>query len=213
MKPGGVAVTTAGELKPFKVVIHAVGPQDQDTEGNRNMLVNTIVLSMIEASLRGLQSISIPGISCGIYDFPKPTSAKCHIESFIIFSSQTQFYPSMKFVCISLFNIDECEIFKNEFIRQSDSFDCIEYYGLPSERGLSYNHSLCGLCHKSLPLQAFSIVGCCRNCCNYCIYDYSYTNCPTCNNPLNIQTDYIYNFSLCSNCNQFYQKNSVHQCA
>jgi putative ATPase len=71
---GGAAITGAGSLKA-RHVIHAVGPVWG--MGNEEALLAGAVKSALAlAEEKGLQSISLPAISTGIYGFPKPLGAQ-----------------------------------------------------------------------------------------------------------------------------------------
>jgi O-acetyl-ADP-ribose deacetylase (regulator of RNase III) len=70
---GGAAITGAGNLKA-SYVIHAVGPVWG--MGNEEALLAGAVRSALAlAEEKGLQSVSLPAISTGIYGFPKPLGA------------------------------------------------------------------------------------------------------------------------------------------
>ena len=67
---GGAAITGAGHL-PFKAIIHAVGPVWRD-RGDEDELLTSAVTSALElAAAHEVTSISLPGISTGIFGFPK----------------------------------------------------------------------------------------------------------------------------------------------
>ncbi len=71
---GGAAITGAGNLKA-NYVIHAVGPVWG--MGNEEALLASAVKSaLVLAEEKGLQSVSLPAISTGIYGFPKPLGAQ-----------------------------------------------------------------------------------------------------------------------------------------
>ena len=71
---GGAAMTTGGRLKA-RHVIHAVGPMmGEGDEDNKLRRAITSVLKL--ASEKGLQSISVPAISAGIFGFPKDRCAR-----------------------------------------------------------------------------------------------------------------------------------------
>jgi len=71
---GGAAMTSAGSLKA-RQVIHAVGPRMG--EGDEDAKLVKAIGSVLElASSEGLQSISIPAISAGIFGFPKDRCAQ-----------------------------------------------------------------------------------------------------------------------------------------
>jgi len=85
---GGVAVTSAGSLKA-KYVIHAVGPRWG--EGNEDeKLKNAVLNSLKKAQELGLESISLPAISSGIFGFPKERCAKIMIKTIIDFFEENK---------------------------------------------------------------------------------------------------------------------------
>ncbi len=79
LETGEAVITTAGNL-PAKYVIHTVGPIYG--EGNEDEKLKKAVLSVLNlATEKGLKSISIPAISCGIYGFPKERGTKIIYET------------------------------------------------------------------------------------------------------------------------------------
>lgn len=202
---GGVAVTSAGNL-PFKHVIHAVGPQRDSDYYNQDMLVSTIVISLKTAAKLQCKSINIPGISCGIFGFPKDISAKLHFDAFIIFASQADKYSCLKQISLCLFTNEECMIFADEFIKQSDKFSQMDYYGLPTEQGSSIFNSFCTICYKSYNLQYFMYTqNCCSKVCDFCILERSARSCFSCQALINIPQE-LYNINKCRVCNNLYMK-------
>jgi len=72
---GGAAITGAGRL-PCRYVIHAVGPVWRD-HGDEDELLASAVTSALElAAEYNLKTISLPGISTGIFGFPKERGAR-----------------------------------------------------------------------------------------------------------------------------------------
>jgi len=71
---GHAAITTAGKL-PCKHVIHTVGPRMGEGDED-NKLKSAVLSSLMLASEKGLNSISMPAISSGIFGFPKDRCAK-----------------------------------------------------------------------------------------------------------------------------------------
>jgi O-acetyl-ADP-ribose deacetylase (regulator of RNase III) len=72
---GSAAITGAGDLV-CRYVIHAVGPVWQG-DGTEPAALSSAVRSALDlAQEHGLQSISLPGISSGIFGFPKPLCAQ-----------------------------------------------------------------------------------------------------------------------------------------
>jgi O-acetyl-ADP-ribose deacetylase (regulator of RNase III) len=75
---GGAAITGAGTLKA-RFVIHAVGPVwgSGDEDGK---LARAVRSAVDLARERGLESISLPAISSGIFGFPKDRCAKVILQ-------------------------------------------------------------------------------------------------------------------------------------
>jgi len=71
---GNAAITSAGALKA-NYVIHAVGPRMGEGDED-NKLANAIRSVLALATEKNLKSISVPGISAGIFGFPKDRCAK-----------------------------------------------------------------------------------------------------------------------------------------
>ena len=70
---GSAAITAAGSL-PCRFVIHAVGPI-WGTGDEEAKLASAVHSALDLADERELRSISMPGISSGIFGFPKPLCA------------------------------------------------------------------------------------------------------------------------------------------
>ena len=210
IKSGGVAVTTAGKMN-FKCVIHAVGPKNENNSENRDMLVNTIYVGIKEAASIGCKSIVFPGISCGIFGFPKDVSAKCHFDAFCIFCFQSDSSCLVNLIAVCLFNVEECQIFFDEFVRQSDKFDISKFYGLPYDRALSFNYSYCNICHKSSNiLQNFIITAnCCNGICDFCVLQRRPSDCYQCNIPINQN---FFDYDKCQSCFSLFQKGTYCSC-
>ena len=71
---GSAAITGAGSL-PCRYVIHAVGPI-WGTGDEEDKLASAVRSALDLADGRELRSISMPGISSGIFGFPKPLCAQ-----------------------------------------------------------------------------------------------------------------------------------------
>jgi O-acetyl-ADP-ribose deacetylase (regulator of RNase III) len=112
---GSAAITGAGALRA-RYVIHAVGPVwgsgDEDPK-----LANAVLSALKLASNYELTSISLPGISSGIFGFPKPRCAAIMIETVLRYLS-THADGTLREV--NLCNIDDqtAEIFWREAERQ-----------------------------------------------------------------------------------------------
>ena len=89
---GQVAVTSAGNL-PFKKVIHAVGPKwEKKAAQEKSMgktpreekLLSYAVTNALDAA-KDYNSVAIPAISRGIFEFPLELCAKIMVESMLTF--------------------------------------------------------------------------------------------------------------------------------
>ncbi len=83
LKTGESAITSGGNLKA-KYVIHTVGPQWG--EGNEEKKLKQAIVSLLEiAKDKGLNSISIPAVSCGVFGFPKELGTEIIVKTAIEF--------------------------------------------------------------------------------------------------------------------------------
>jgi len=75
-KVGDAVITTAGNL-PAKYVIHTVGPHWHDGRHDEETLLKNAYLSCFKlVEEYGIQTVSFPNISTGIYRFPKALAAE-----------------------------------------------------------------------------------------------------------------------------------------
>jgi O-acetyl-ADP-ribose deacetylase (regulator of RNase III) len=72
---GGAAITGAGRL-PARYVIHAVGPVWGNRGDEDDLLASAVTSALALAAEHHLRSISLPGISTGIFGFPKERGAR-----------------------------------------------------------------------------------------------------------------------------------------
>lgn len=75
VRTGSAAITGAGDLA-CRFVIHAVGPVWQGDGTEPAALASAVRSALNLAEEHGLQSVSLPGISSGIFGFPKPLCAQ-----------------------------------------------------------------------------------------------------------------------------------------
>jgi len=109
---GHAVLTSAGRLSA-KFVIHAVGPRMGEGD-EENKLKNAVENSLLLASEKGLQSISMPAISSGIFGFPKDRCAKILVrESVDFLKKQTK--SSLKVVEFCIYDDLTLGYFKKEF--------------------------------------------------------------------------------------------------
>jgi len=78
--PTGSAAITSGGILPCRYVIHAVGPVWGS--GDEEAKLTSAVRSALDlADQYRLRSVSMPGISSGIFGFPKPLCAQVMIRA------------------------------------------------------------------------------------------------------------------------------------
>ncbi|MBS1235028.1 MAG: Appr-p processing domain protein, partial [Nitrospirae bacterium] len=104
--------TSAGRL-PAKFVIHAVGPRMGEGDED-NKLKNAVLNSLLLASQKGLQSISIPAISSGIFGFPKDRCAKILVGESLAFLLK-QRDSSLQLIEFCIYDDLTLNYFKKEF--------------------------------------------------------------------------------------------------
>lgn len=110
---GSAVITTSGRL-PCKAVIHTVGPMMGEGDED-NKLKNAVRNSLLLASQKHFQSISIPAISTGIFGYPKERCAQILVsesENFVHDNPQT----TLKTIEFCVFD-DETLSYFNEYFR------------------------------------------------------------------------------------------------
>ncbi len=98
-KTGEAVITTAGNL-PAKFVIHTVGPvwnggKNQEAQKLEDCYRNSLKL----AEDNDCRSIAFPGISTGVYRFPKNEAAKIAVNTVYKFISRPGKIDKVIFVC------------------------------------------------------------------------------------------------------------------
>lgn len=106
---GEAVITTAGNL-PARHVIHTVGPI---WNGGKNkeaeLLANCYRNSLRLAVAHGLHSISFPGISTGVYRFPKDMAAAIAWEAVTAFLVE---HPEIQKVVMVCFDAESLAIYQ-----------------------------------------------------------------------------------------------------
>lgn len=98
-KTGDAVITTAGKLQA-QFVIHTVGPVWNGGKINeRDKLKSCYLKSLQLAVENNCKSIAFPGISTGIYRFPKEEAAKIAVENVLEFITQNELPDKVIFVC------------------------------------------------------------------------------------------------------------------
>lgn len=95
----GEAVITTGGRLPTAYVIHTVGPVWQGGhKGEPELLARCYRNSLRLAADKQLESVAFPGISTGIYGYPKPEAAAIAIREISEFLAENAFPKSVVFV-------------------------------------------------------------------------------------------------------------------
>ncbi len=115
VRTGTAAITGAGRL-PARYVIHAVGPRWGMGDEER-LLAQAVQSALALADEKGLQSISLPAISTGIFGFPKPLGAKVILDAVERYLDE---HPASSLREVRLCNIDRetTELFVAEMERR-----------------------------------------------------------------------------------------------
>ncbi|MCR4406288.1 MAG: macro domain-containing protein [Anaerolineae bacterium] len=116
VRTGTAAITGAGNL-PCRYVIHAVGPVWRERGDEPALLASAVRSALLLAAEHGLRSVSMPGISSGIFGFPKPLCAEVMLSTVQEFLTM---YPESSVKEVNLCNIDRhtADIFAEEARRR-----------------------------------------------------------------------------------------------
>ena len=88
----GEAKITKGYNLPAKYVIHTVGPIYSGTESDETDLYNCYYNSLSLAKENDVHSIAFPGISTGVYGYPKEAAAKTALNAITTWLSENPEY-------------------------------------------------------------------------------------------------------------------------
>ena len=95
---GRAVITGAGNLRA-KYVIHAVGPVYKNgKKGEADLLRGAYLESLRLAAEKGLESISFPAISAGVYGYPANEAAHIALDTVIDFLKDKQSLRLVRFV-------------------------------------------------------------------------------------------------------------------
>jgi len=109
---GQAVITTAGNLQA-RYVIHTVGPIYQGGgRGEAGLLAAAYQNSLKLACRKGLQSISFPAISCGVYGYPIHEAAQLALKTCVEFARGNTAIQLIRHV---LFDQQTFDIFIEEF--------------------------------------------------------------------------------------------------
>ncbi|KAK1929260.1 Uncharacterized protein P3T76_015212 [Phytophthora citrophthora] len=111
---GDAVITEAGKL-PCKHVIHTVGPNVGDmepTDEHSAQLRRAVWSALIKADTLGIESVAVPGISTGIFGYPRDLGAQEIVKESVRFCKEKDKTSVKK---IALMNIDDPTV--NSFIK------------------------------------------------------------------------------------------------
>ncbi|KAG1706010.1 hypothetical protein DVH05_002573 [Phytophthora capsici] len=114
LKVGDAVTTKAGKL-PCKHVIHTVGPNVGDkepTDEHSAQLRRAVWSALIEADALGIESVAVPGISTGIFGYPRDLGAVEIVNESVRFCREKDKTAVKR---IALMNIDDPTV--NSFIK------------------------------------------------------------------------------------------------
>jgi len=105
LETGEAVITTAGKL-PANFVIHTVGPiyNPQEHAEMERLLANCYTNSLKLAVDKGCKSVSFPGISTGVYRYPKHLAAKTALENINQFLAENESIEKVVVVCFDYSN-------------------------------------------------------------------------------------------------------------
>ena len=113
--PTGQAVITTGGRLAARFVIHTVGPIYRGgTKNEARLLSLAYQNSLTLAATKGLQSISFPAISCGIYGYPIHEAASVALSTCIEYARKNS---NIKLIRHILFDRGIFEVFNEEFTK------------------------------------------------------------------------------------------------
>lgn len=111
----GEARITGGHNLKARYVIHTPGPIYKDgKKGEAAILKNSYVNSLLLAKTNKLRSISFPGISTGVYGYPKKEACSIAIDSAVEFMETNDYLIDVFFV---LFDKDNYDLY-TEYLHQ-----------------------------------------------------------------------------------------------
>lgn len=106
---GEAVVSGPGNL-PVRFIIHAVGPQWRGGSfGEEEQLMRTVQSSLLRATEYGLESVSLPAISCGIFSYPPAHAAGVIIRTIRIFCQEHE--TSLRKIRCVILDKDTAELF------------------------------------------------------------------------------------------------------
>lgn len=111
----GDAKLTKGYRLPARYVIHAVGPVWRGgTHGEPELLASCYRRSLEIATEHGFRTVAFPGISTGIYGYPKDKACQIAVATVKDFAAQSTSVDKVTFVC---FDEESERLYQQELAR------------------------------------------------------------------------------------------------
>lgn len=108
--PTGEAVITTGGRLPAEYVIHTVGPVWRGGQhGEPELLANCYRNALKIAAENKLESLAFPGISTGIYGYPKAAAAAVAVREVCAFLAENEWPRQVTFVA---FDAEAAQLYK-----------------------------------------------------------------------------------------------------
>ena len=109
----GAAKITAGHALKARYVIHTVGPVWKGgAAGEAGLLASCYRESLLLALRFDLHSVAFPGISTGVYGYPKEQAASIAVSTVRAFLAETAGADGLATVLFCCFSIEDLEIYR-----------------------------------------------------------------------------------------------------
>jgi len=117
--PTGLAVVTSGGQLPASKVIHTVGPVWSGGRQNEpELLASCYRNSLRVAAEHQLSSIAFPGISTGIYGYPKPAATTIAVREVLAFLEANEQPAEVAFV---VFDAESRRLYERELAAKASA--------------------------------------------------------------------------------------------
>lgn len=175
----GQLVPVSGRKINLKGILNVVDSAKKSDFYGKDLIVTSIVNSMIFCYTHDISSVAISVISASNRNLGYEDIAESHIEAYIIYAGQI--VPNLNHITLNkiifvLFEPEWLELFVKSIIKKIEIFDVFNYFGIMKERALGINNSLCTACGQAYDLSYFSVsfAGCSKchgKFCDFCFYE------------------------------------------